>query len=105
MRSQKRAQSQNKPRKAAIPTRIGSHKGGAPDHEALKNQTVHAFVDDQNLFWGIVNHERGIGYRIDFGKLMLKTGQNSAGDQRGIRTAFIAGVIPDDDDFWKVAES
>lgn len=72
----------------------------APEHKQLINNLVHVFVDDQNIFWDIVNNHSGIGYRIDFGKLLFQ----AAGDRRGVGTAFIAGVVPDDDSFWKIAK-
>lgn len=79
--------------------------GSAVPHGALKNNLVHVFVDDQNLFWGIVNHEGGISFRIDFGRLLLAAARASDGHARGVKSAYIAGVIPDDDTFWKVAQS
>lgn len=78
--------------------------GGAPAHGELANKCVHIFVDDQNLFWGIVNDQEGIAYRIDFGKLMLMACRDTAGKGRGVLTAYIAGVVPDDDSFWEVAK-
>jgi hypothetical protein len=48
------------------PARLGK----APAHLQLANNRVHVFVDDQNLFWGIVNEELGRAYRIDFGSLV-----------------------------------
>ncbi len=80
-------------------------QGGAPAHQALANNLVHVFVDDQNLFWGIVNDERGISFRIDFGRLLLAASRDVNGKARGVKTAYIAGVIPDDDSFWEVAKS
>jgi len=77
--------------------------GGARAHGDLANDLVHVFVDDQNLFWGIVNNERGINYRIDFGRLLLAASRDSSGSSRGVKSAYIAGVIPDDDSFWKIA--
>jgi uncharacterized LabA/DUF88 family protein len=79
--------------------------GGAKPHPALADDFVHLFVDDQNLFWGIVNQELGPGYRIDFGQLALIGARTAKGEARGIRSAYIAGVIPDDDSFWKIAEN
>ncbi len=73
----------------------------APDHKPLVNNLVHVFVDDQNIFWDIVNNHSGIGYRIDFGKLLLAASDN----ERGGGTAFIAGVVPDDDSFWQIAKN
>lgn len=84
---------------------ITQRKGSAPQHQALVNERVHVFVDDQNLFWGIVNQHYGSGFRIDFGRLLLSAAQDSAGKKRFVGSAYIAGVIPDDDSFWKVAEN
>lgn len=78
-------------------------QGGARPHGPLANNLVHLFVDDQNLFWGIVNDERGRNFRIDFGRLLLEATKTAAGTPRGVKSAYIAGVIPDDDSFWKVA--
>lgn len=72
----------------------------ALEHKPLANNLVHVFVDDQNIFWDIVNNHSGIGYRIDFGKLLFQ----ATGEGRGVGTAFIAGVIPDDDSFWQIAK-
>lgn len=77
----------------------------AAPHQELANQYVHVFVDDQNLFWGIVNETYGPGFRIDFGSLLIIAARRSSGTARGVKTAFIAGVIPDDDSFWRTAES
>lgn len=79
--------------------------GGAAAHGRLVNDFVHIFVDDQNLFWGIVNDERGISYRIDFGNLMIAACKDTNGKSRGVKTAFIAGVVPDDDSFWQIAKN
>lgn len=78
--------------------------GGAPAHGALANDFVHIFVDDQNLFWGIVNDERGHSFRVDFGQLAIVAAKAADGRLRGIKSAYIAGVIPDDDSFWQVAQ-
>lgn len=79
--------------------------GRANIHGQLKNDFVHVFVDDQNLFYGITNSERGRGYRIDFGRLLLEISKNTTGSTRGVESAYIAGVVPDDDSFWKIAEN
>jgi hypothetical protein len=79
--------------------------GKAPGHKQLKNDVVHVFVDDQNLFWGIVNDQFGRNYRIDFGELLSEVSRNSQGKPRAVKSAYIAGVIPDDDSFWKIAEN
>ena len=79
--------------------------GRAKEHGELVNDLVHVFVDDQNLFWGIVNDSYGPHFRIDFGKLLIQAAKTSAGHTRGVRSAYIAGVIPEDDSFWKAAES
>lgn len=78
--------------------------GRATDKTDLSNNLVHVFVDDQNLFYGITNHEKGRGFRVDFGKLLLEVCKDTNGQVRGVASAYIAGVIPDDDSFWKVAE-
>ena len=80
-------------------------EGKAPPHSDLADDFVHLFVDDQNLFWGIVNKEFGISFRIDFGKLATEMSKTEDGTQRPIKSAYIAGVIPDDDSFWQVAEN
>ncbi len=79
--------------------------GTAPAHQPLANKLVHVFVDDQNLFWGIVNADRGIGYRFDFGRLMLAAARTSLDQPRGVKTAYVAGVVPDDDTFWAIAHA
>lgn len=78
-------------------------KGAAPAHGELVDGNVHVFVDDQNLFWGIVNRELGPGFRIDFGNLLTAACKDEAGQPRFVKSAYIAGVIPDDDSFWKIA--
>jgi hypothetical protein len=85
----------------ASPVRTGT----APAHAPLANNLVYVFVDDQNLFYGIVNDERGPGYRFDFGRLLLAAARDSQGRARGVKHAYVAGVIPDDDSFWKIAEN
>jgi hypothetical protein len=101
---------QNRPRRrrslpqAAAPS-PNHWKGSARAHEPLTDNRVHIFVDDQNLFFGIVNKQEGIGFRIDFGRLLLAAARDSSGKPRGVSTAYIAGVIPDDDSFWAVAKS
>ena len=84
-----------------LTNRIGRAKAQAD----LKNDLVHVFVDDQNLFWGIVNNNYGPGFRIDFGRLLLAAAKASSGRTRGVASAYIAGVIPEDDSFWKIAEN
>ena len=80
-------------------------KGGASNHQELINNFVHVFVDDQNLFWGAVQ-QKGRSFRIDFGHLLILVARKSPEEKaRGVKTAYIAGVIPDDDSFWKVAET
>ena len=86
--------------KATVPA---VRQGGAPPHQPLVNDVVHIFVDDQNLFWGVVNDEAGHSFRVDFGELALETAKDAKRRQRGVKTAFIAGVIPDDDSFWQIA--
>jgi len=80
-------------------------EGRAPAHKDLVDDRVHVFVDDQNLFWGIVNEEMGKDYRIDFGRLLSAACRTKDGKSRFVKSAYIAGVIPDDDTFWKAAES
>jgi uncharacterized LabA/DUF88 family protein len=58
------------------------------------------FVDDQNLFWGIVNDQYGPGFRIDFGRLLSAASRDSHGTPRFVGSAYVAGVIPEDDSFW-----
>ena len=79
--------------------------GRAQPHGELANESVHIFVDDQNLFYGIVNAGDGPGFRIDFGLLSLAAAKATDGRTRGIASACAAGVIPDDDSFWKVVEN
>ena len=79
--------------------------GRAPEHGTLNSDGVHVFVDDQNLFWGIVNQDYGKGFRIDFGRLMLAAARDTEGQPRAVSSAYIAGVIPDDDSFWRIAEN
>jgi uncharacterized LabA/DUF88 family protein len=86
--------------KAAVPV---VRTGTAPPHAPLANGRVHVFVDDQNLFYGIVNQHRGPGYRFDFGRLLLAAARDLDGNARGVGTAYVAGVIPDDDSFWQIA--
>ncbi|MCF1744741.1 NYN domain-containing protein [Paradevosia shaoguanensis] len=74
----------------------------APAHKPLVNDNVHVFVDDQNLFWDIVNSGAGKGFRIDIGLLTLAACKDTAGKARFIASAYVAGVIPDDDYFWEV---
>ena len=79
--------------------------GQAKDHGELVDNRVHVFVDDQNLFWGIINDSYGPSFRIDFGKLLTEAAKTSDGKTRGVLSAYIAGVIPDDDSFWEAASS
>ena len=80
--------------------------GAAPPHGELVDRRVHVFVDDQNLFWGIVNQKYGPDFRIDFGRLLLRASRSSTGENRFVSSAYIAGVIPDDDSvfgrLWKI---
>lgn len=91
--------------KKATANKITTRTGRAPAHQTLKNNLVHVFVDDQNLFYGIKNSGGGAGYRIDFGRMLLEVCKDSNGIARGVASAYIAGVIPDDDSFWKMAEN
>lgn len=79
--------------------------GRAPDHATLANNMVHVFVDDQNLFYQIVNNELGRSFRVDFGRLLLEVCKDTNGNVRGVGSAYIAGVIPDDDSFWSIANA
>lgn len=79
--------------------------GKATPHGKLANNFVHIFVDDQNLFWGIVNQQYGPSYRMDFGRLLLELSRDPTGKCRPVRSAYIAGVIPDDDSFWEIAKN
>lgn len=79
--------------------------GRAPAHGELVDRRVHVFVDDQNLFYGITNHEKGKGFRIDFGQMLAEVCRDTEGKVRPVASAYIAGVIPDDDSFWKAAEA
>jgi uncharacterized LabA/DUF88 family protein len=79
--------------------------GRAAAHQPLDDNMVHVFVDDQNLFYQIVNHDIGKAFRVDFGRLLLEVCKDTNGNVRGVASAYIAGVIPDDDTFWNIAES
>lgn len=98
-----RRQAKKKPKTLSLSAepRIGK----APPHRELINELVHVFVDDQNLFWGIVNKEHGISYRIDFGRLLSEVSRDAKRNSRGVKSAWIAGIIPDDDSFWQVAKN
>ncbi len=85
--------------------KVEVRKPRAAPHGTLANNAVHVFVDDQNLFWGIVNREMGPGFRIDFGRLLLEGTRDASGNPRAVGSAYIAGVIPDDDSFWEIARS
>jgi len=81
-------------------------KANAPPHPNLEDPGVHIFVDDQNLFWGITNDTSfGKSFRIDFGLLLLEAAKGVDGKARPVKSAYIAGVIPDDDYFWEVAKN
>jgi uncharacterized LabA/DUF88 family protein len=79
--------------------------GRAKPHAQLVDNCVHVFVDDQNLFWGVVNESGNLGFRIDFGELLTEVSKDAKGNARPVKSAYIAGVIPDDDSFWKIAEN
>lgn len=79
--------------------------GRAPAHGELIDRRVHVFVDDQNLFYGITNHEKGKDFRIDFGQMLAEVCRDTEGNVRPVASAYIAGVIPDDDSFWSAAEA
>lgn len=78
--------------------------GSAKPHAELVDNKVHVFVDDQNLFYGIVNEQMGPGFRIDFGRLLSAACLDEKGQPRFVKSAYIAGVIPDDDSFWGAVE-
>ncbi|MFB9157443.1 NYN domain-containing protein [Chromobacterium violaceum] len=80
-------------------------EGRAAAHGELVNESVHVFVDDQNLFWGLLNSGQERSYRVDFGRLLTEASKNKDGQARFVKSAYIAGVIPDDDSFWRVAEA
>lgn len=102
MRQKKKKRSANSNRKKFIPNQ---RTPKANSHKDLANELVHVFVDDQNLFWGIVNETYGPDFRLDFGSLLMVSARKSDGTPRGVATAYIAGVIPDNDSFWRTAES
>ena len=85
--------------------KVVNRNGRAPAHGDLANDRVHVFVDDQNLFWGIVNERYGPRFRIDFGRLLSVACRRTGGSSRFVESAYIAGVIPDDDSFWRIAEN
>ena len=67
---------------------------------------MHVFVDDQNLFYGIINTEQDLSYRIEFGNLLRVSSMSSVtGYAREVGSAYIAGVVPDDDSFWEAASA
>jgi hypothetical protein len=84
---------------------ITSRTGRAQPHKALLHNRVHVFVDDQNLFYGIRYARQDYSYRIDFGRMLLEIAKDSKGNTRGVESAYIAGVIPDDDSFWQIANN
>ncbi len=92
-------------KKQNAPYKVTQRTGRAAPHEPLTNGLVHVFVDDQNLFYGIRNNEGGKSYRLDFGRLLLEVAKDANGQTRAVGSAYIAGVIPDDDTFWRAAES
>lgn len=79
--------------------------GSAKAHGDLATESVHVFVDDQNLFWGLQNSGQQRDYRIDFGLLLAAAAKSSDGKDRFVKSAYIAGVIPDDDSFWEAAKN
>jgi len=105
MAKKKQRQQQKQKRMSPLGPQETVRDGTAPPHPFLANGNVHIFVDDQNLFFGIVNQHYGAGFRIDFGRLLLNACRDGTGKPRFISSAYIAGVIPDDDHFWKVAEA
>jgi uncharacterized LabA/DUF88 family protein len=95
---------QNQPNKTTAKS-IGTFASRAPAHGKLVDDRVHVFVDDQNLFYGITNNRYGPGFRIDFGRLLLQACRRNGGVTRSVGSAYIAGVIPDDDSFWQIAKN
>lgn len=100
-----RAKSAPAPKAAAKIDKETFRTGRAPQHGDLIDRRVHVFVDDQNLFYGITNHQKGKDFRIDFGLMLAEVCRDTDGNVRPVASAYIAGVIPDDDSFWKAAES
>ena len=85
---------------------VTSFTATARPHDKLENNKVHVFVDDQNLFYGIINAKQDLGYRIDFGNLLRVASTDATLDRaRVVGSAYIAGVVPDDDSFWAAAET
>jgi len=79
--------------------------GRAKPHGQLVDNCVHVFVDDQNLYWGVVNESGDLSFRIDFGEMLVEVSKDAEGKPRPVKSAYIAGVIPDDDSFWQIAEN
>jgi hypothetical protein len=100
---------QNNPSNAVVRPTGGFAKSivapKAAAHGTLVDERVHVFVDDQNLFYGITNDHYGPTFRIDFGRLLLQACRRGTGVTRSVGSAYIAGVIPDDDSFWQIAEN
>lgn len=105
MSRKSRKNKQQQQNKNKVARSISHFVPSAPAHAALVDQKVHVFVDDQNLFFGITNNHYGPGFRIDFGRLLLQACQQPGGVTRSVGSAYIAGVIPDDDSFWQIAEN
>ncbi|MGW8281620.1 NYN domain-containing protein (plasmid) [Sphingomonas aurantiaca] len=107
--SKKVSEKSKKPTKASKSTKKPDKEtfrtGRAPAHSELIDRRVHVFVDDQNLFYGITNHEKDKDFRIDFGQMLAEVCRDTEGNVRPVASAYIAGVIPDDDTFWKAAEA
>jgi uncharacterized LabA/DUF88 family protein len=95
---------QNQPNKTVAKS-IVTFVSRAVAHGKLVDDKVHVFVDDQNLFYGITNNRYGPGFRIDFGRLLLQACRRNGGVTRSVGSAYIAGVIPDDDSFWQIAKN
>ena len=104
-KSKKKLQQQQQRSKSNYARSIAQFVARAPAHGTLVDEKVHVFVDDQNLFFGITNNHYGPGFRIDFGRLLLQACQRPCGVTRSVGSAYIAGVIPDDDSFWQIAEN
>ena len=103
-KSKKKKQQQSHPN-LNLARSISSFVPRAPKHAALVDDRVHVFVDDQNLFYGITNYRYGPGFRIDFGRLLLQACTRPGSITRSVGSAYIAGVIPDDDTFWQIANN
>jgi uncharacterized LabA/DUF88 family protein len=103
--SKHRKSKATEPKHRLLAASMHDYVASAQQHPELIDQKVHIFVDDQNLFYGITNQKYGKGYRIDFGRLLLEACKIKDEQTRVVGSAYIAGVVPDDDSFWKIAEN